>query len=532
MSSTSFTPHTHQPHQLTLAASQLLRSLQEQPAKTPSNDEKVHIPDIADNAYWAYEKLRNAVEYQEQHLLMRSAIGRFLQRHFDNSQTKHETLGYEIIRELTKARYLANGSVSQSIVAVLNERAVAYRQLYQAALPHYGKDKQRLFQFVIGVASADMQRILLPNPAQDALINFTYHSFQGHIENGELRGADEAISLYIAVHRALLKSDVPTIQHYMFMNQFPAWFESKNTITQTADNLKQLEETVAKVLRDRKSHVIGRMVRSHIAPYVILHHTLQDSKYPEQLLLSPEKLTSRASEVADIQYKKAKKRLRASIFRAIIFLFITKMAVALIAEVPYEYYVMRELHYLPLTINLLFPPLYMLIIGLTIKTPDFRNTTAIVGDLRAALFQQYKLRYSLKSAQNKELGATFNILYGLCTIIVIAGISYVLSLLQFSAVSGIIFFVFLSTVSFFGYRISQSVRELVVVEKRNGLDMLWSIVFTPFIRFGQWMSDRYSQFNVFMLVLDFIIEAPFKTLLRVYEQWSTFLREKQDDVLK
>lgn len=510
---------------------QLLHELQQSSSPNGKTGEKVYIPDTAEHAYWAYEQLRNAVEYQEQHLLMRSSIGRFLARHFDGSQAKQGVLGYEVIRELTKAGYLANGIVSQPTVDALGKRIAAYRTLYETARPHFRSERQ-LFDLVVGIASADIQHMLLPNPAQDALINFTYHSFQTHFESDELTKTDNAVALYVAVHRALLKSDMPTIHHYMFTNQFPQWFESKAHIAQAAGGLKHFTATAKRATQGRRAHAISRMVRTHIAPYIVLYHTLQDSPHPEKLLADQKRLTARVAEVTNAQYKKARERLAGSVLRAIIFLFITKMLVGLLIEVPYEYYVFGEPHYTPLIINLLFPPVYMLLIGLSIKTPKPRNTDVIVRKLRALLYEDGSLRYSLKRSIHKDLSLTFNVVYGICTLAVIGGLSLLLRELGFSFVSGVIFFIFLSTVSFFGYRISQSVRELVVIDRRNILDMLWGILMTPFIRIGQWLSDRYSQFNIFMLVLDFLIEAPYKTLLRVYEQWMTFLREKQDDVLK
>lgn len=521
---------------LSLAARQLVHQMRSLPSpehSAASNDEPVEIPDTADHAYWAYEQLRNAVEYQEQHLLMRSSINRFLTRTFNNEQTKTQALGYEVIHELTKARYLANGAVMQSTVELLDARIENYRQLYIAAKPSFA-DEQYLFDTLVGIVSADVQHILLPNAAQDALIDFTYHSFQEHIDVEERLENDDAIALYAAVQTALLKSDTPTIRYYMFQNQFPQWNKNKQSIKLAAKHLKQFIDTTDNATQGRRAHAISRMVRTRIAPYIILYHTLQDSTRPETLLTHPEKVSSLAAQVAEEQYKKARTRLGASVIRAIIFLFLTKMMIALLFEVPYELYALGELHWVPLAINLMFPPLYMLLIGLTIKTPRSRNTDQIMHDLRAVLYQNGKLRYSpaRNIGGNSSLGITFNFVYALCSLAVFIGICYLLYLLQFNFVSGIIFFIFLSTVSFFGYRISQSVRELVIVERRNFFDMLWGVIMTPFIRLGQWLSDRYSRINVFMLVLDLIIETPYKTLLRFYEQWINFLREKQDDVLK
>lgn len=532
MDKTTFTsPVGSAPPDFSLIARQFTQALaQPQPMPQPSQD-NVTIPDTADNAYWAYEQLRNAVEYQEQHLLMRSSIGRFLTRWF--SLPEKQQIGYELIRELTKARYLTNNTVSETTLAEIERKLQAYLQLFDLAKQHHGKkQEQRLQKWIINIASADMQHTLLPNPVQDAVINFTYHSFQEHLVPPQTLSGDKATILYAAVHKALLKSDEPTIGFYMFYNQFGQWSHDQASLQATATYFKDFIGTIEKNVKSKQAPPINRMVRANIAPYVILYQTLLDSPQPQELVLHPEKLASRATEMCDIQFKKARKRLKTSVLRAIIFLFITKLAAGLAIEVPYEQFVYGSVHAVPLAINLLFPPLYMLLIGLTIKSPNARNTDKIVHDLRAVLYGQGKVAYEVRSVATTKNSTSFNLVYIICTLAVVTGVVALLRLLEFSIVSGIIFFVFLSTVSFFGYRISQSMRELIVVEKRTGLGVLWGVIMTPFIRFGQWLSDRYSKVNIFMLILDFIIEAPFKTLLRLYEQWTAFLREKQDDVLK
>ncbi len=518
---------------LSRAADQLLQTLKTAAGPLPlaPGDDMVHIPDTADQAYWAYEQLRNAVEYQEQHLLMRNAIGRFLNRHFSDAANGKTTIGYELVRELTKARYLANNSVLESVINEVDEHIAGYQKLHHHTLPFIKRDKAGVLRRIIGIASADIQNLLLPNPQQTALINFTFHSLYAHLETPQPLSEIEAAALYAAVHRALLKSDEATISFSMFNNQFMQWQTTEQHIMAAGQRLPEFFVFLEDVLYGDAAYRMNRLARNNIAPYIVLHSTLQELKDPASLLEQPAKLLSKAAEVTEVQYGKAKKRLRSSVVRAIIFLFITKMVIGLILEIPYDIYVNGHIDWLPLAINLIFPPLYMLGIGLTIKTPDYKNTDKILHDLRAALYQQGKLHYVLPRARREQVSFGFNLIYTIITLAVLGGLAYGLYLVHFTIASGLIFFLFLSTVSFFGYRISQAVRELQLVDKRTALDVLGSIIFTPFIRLGQWLSSRYSKVNIFIIILDFIIEAPLKTLLRLYEQWLAFLRDKQDDVL-
>ena len=76
-------------------------------------------------------------------------------------------------------------------------------------------------------------------------------------------------------------------------------------------------------------------------------------------------------------------------------------------------------------------------------------------------------------------------------------------------------------------------REYAVIEENPGfIATLSDFLLTPFIRAGQWLAERYSRINIFTTILDIIIETPFKTILHLIENWSAFMREKRDDVLR
>jgi hypothetical protein len=191
--------------------------------------------------------------------------------------------------------------------------------------------------------------------------------------------------------------------------------------------------------------------------------------------------------------------------------------------------------YVPLAINLLFPPLYMAMVGLTIKVPGQRNTTKILSDLKRIIYQgDQPIKYSLRTrARSSSFRNAFNTFYFLTSIASLGILALGLRAAGFNIVSGIIFFVFLSTVSFFAYRIAYSVREYAVIDEDLGFfASLTDFLLTPFIRTGQWLAEKYSRINIFTTILDIIIETPFKTLLRLIEQWNAFLREKRDDVLR
>ena len=99
-------------------------------------------------------------------------------------------------------------------------------------------------------------------------------------------------------------------------------------------------------------------------------------------------------------------------------------------------------------------------------------------------------------------------------------------------ISGLIFVLFLTLVSFFGIRIRRPVQDLLAIDRRESiLGSLVDFFALPFVSMGRWMSGKFSKINVVAYFLDLIIEAPFKLLIEVFEDLFGFIREKKEDVM-
>ena len=72
---------------------------------------------------------------------------------------------------------------------------------------------------------------------------------------------------------------------------------------------------------------------------------------------------------------------------SVIFLIITKFIIGIAAEVPYDLFIHGQVMWLPLTVNLLLPPIYMVILRLTLVMPDTRNTRALNREASRILYQ-------------------------------------------------------------------------------------------------------------------------------------------------
>ena len=133
--------------------------------------------------------------------------------------------------------------------------------------------------------------------------------------------------------------------------------------------------------------------------------------------------------------------------------------------------------------------------------------------------------------KEKKYSFGFSIAYILMFLTVFGFVSYLLDIIGFNIVQGIIFFIFLAAASFLGFRMSKTVRELeIITEKPSFFMTLRDFLFTPFTFLGKWLSEKYQKINVVALVLDIVIEMPLKTVLRLLRQWTGFLDEKKDQI--
>jgi hypothetical protein len=89
---------------------------------------------------------------------------------------------------------------------------------------------------------------------------------------------------------------------------------------------------------------------------------------------------------------------------------------------------------------------------------------------------------------------------------------------------------FLAIVSFLAYRISLLANVYRVGEKQGLGTLLVDFLFMPIIRVGQKLTQGISQINIFLMLFDFFIEAPFKFLFAFFDQWFYFLHNKTEEM--
>lgn len=478
--------------------------------------EKVHVTGAGGTLTFAYEQLRNAAEYTEEHLLLQRAVHRFYKRIFlSRDKDRITTSGDELIIELTLAGYLENDTVAIATVEKINELAAGYYHAHET----YGNDA-----WAVNVLAVEIEKLLAADLRRDVFIQFAYDYFRQVIDQQKLFGSPQPeyeLSLFVAVHRALLKSDPATIRASLL---------HRYQQTPTSPAYAQTNEMIDNILDSAATDKVYRIVNRQGAPLRILWRLIDEDEDLSTLLGSREKFLDAYDKQIVNEYARIDKRINKGIIKSVIFLIITKFLIGVSIEVPYDYWLHGEILWLPLAVNLLFPPIYMVLLRFTLSLPGPANTRALTDTIDSILYgENQSVAFSYRSSRG--FGMAFNMAYAFLFILIFGGAAWGLVNIGFSALHLLIFFVFLSTASFLGFRLSRQIRELEVVEgQQDGVTLVRDFLYIPFVVVGRWMSEKYSKVNIVAMMLDMLIELPLKTVLHLIRQWGKFITSKQDEL--
>lgn len=485
-------------------------------ANQANASQKVHVSGAGGTLTFAYEQLRNAAEYTEEHLLLQRAIRRFYRRIFLSRDAEYMgRSGEELIVELTLAGYLPNDSVATETIEQINELASVYFEAYR---------KFSRESWSLDVLSVEVETILNVEYKQAVFAQFAYDHFLSTIDRRKIPGAetgDFEVALFVAVQRALLRADAATIRTSLLRRY-----------QQRPDSgaYGETNKTIDRILNSPAAEKLFRVVNRRGAPFRVLWRMIDEHEDISSLLASREQFLSAYETQIAREYSQIDKRITRGIIKSVIFLIISKVIIGVAVEIPYDYLVHGMILWLPLAINLLFPPIYMILLRFTLTLPSRANTNSLVDAIEKLLYS-HEESVVLSRSREGNFGAAFNVAYSFLFILIFGGVGWYLYTLGFSFVHLLIFFIFLSTASFLGFRLSRQIRDLEVVESdQSGVSIVRDFLYIPFVAVGRWMSEKYSKVNIVAMTLDMVIELPLKTVLRLVRQWGAFITSKKDEL--
>ena len=520
----------------------LISSLKEIKPRHPVDDyTKLTVSQTASFLALVYEKVRNAIEYREDHLIRRAAIERIFKRRLSlNSAGKNEA--ENILRELMWARYFANGSLGEYDIKEVQKLIDKYLTLKQKLLTgRNSKTLHFLSTFLMDLFTAELEEYL--NPEESHIeSNLTYFIFQTIREKVKIEDTDEKQKdtfLFIAIEKAYRKSDIAYQRYHLFrlfykpITEYSS-SEDEDVIAKLPTIFKKIDELIDNPTVEK----LVRFARKQLPPYLILFNIVRQHKEKiEDILPNKVTLWTNVEQTAREKYSQLRSRLNTLAFRSLIYIFLTKMIFAIILEVPLSQLIYGHISYLAIGINSLFPPLLMLIIILSVSIPGEDNTKRIyfriLEIINADPTFEKTVALITKKAKYKRplLVAGFTILYTSTFLVTLYCIHLILRMIEFNLLSEALFIFFISVVAFFAYRIKQLANMYRLTEKGSVFGPFVDFFFMPILSLGKVFSEGVSKINFFILIFDFIIEAPFKLIVEVIEEWISFVRQKKEEIV-
>ncbi|QQG43885.1 MAG: hypothetical protein HYW86_03365 [Candidatus Roizmanbacteria bacterium] len=520
----------------------LLESLRHiKPRATPDELSKLTVSQTVSLLAIAYEKIRNAVEYREDHLVLRAAIERILKRRLAlNPGGIGEA--ENLLRELTWARYFPNESLGDSDIDTVQNIINKYLKIKLNLLDAKKKETQiYLFQFIFDLLTCEIEENLNPDSALKSSI-FTYFIFQTLKEKIKVEGlADEKKDAFflVALDKAYIKSDSPYLRYHLFSTFYqPLSKADERNTDKLVPDLPEIFKKIDSMISNPYVDSLTKFVKKQLPPFLILFSLLvKKRREAAEILKSKKNLWQNVESICSEKYKEIGNRLRNLAIRSLIYIFITKMILALILEYPTSLFIYGEVSKLSIAINTLFPPILMLVIVLFFKLPTEENTKNIfkrivdIIDLNP-IFETHISFLRKKSAPKKEILAfIFTVVYTLTFFFTFYLLNLMLSFLNFNLISKLIFVFFISVISFFAYRLKTVTNEYKLREKESVLTPIFDFFFIPVLAAGKFFSKELGRLNIFIVIFDFIIEAPFKLIIEIFEEWIKFVRARKEEIV-
>lgn len=493
----------------------------------PPAGDRITVSAATTRIAFAYERFRNTLEPDEEDILRRKSIWRILARRVLESNPE-EVSATALLQELLRAHYItiASRPMAQAIAIELHH----LRQLSTRLEPP-------LFEWFLQVAAVSIDQILYPHHVEEALVHVMYHDvFQRLSWEEKYVPVDERpTQLFLACHRTLFAAADDEISYHYFLHHFPQWKQPDLTaddITRVALHVPTFYKEMQNILDHPARQRLVTLVRPVAVPYRIIWDMCQSFK--TSILTSPTALSEAVEETVKKRSRTIARRMSRRAWHSILFLLLTKILLTFIIELPYERFFLKAIHWPAVIANTTFHPLLLFFVSTFKRLPGKKNTRLIVeqvekivtGDPLPSIVLHAPRRYSAVT------WSLFAVMYTALFMLFFWGLFTLLLTLNFSLPAMFLFVTFLGLVSFLATRVRHSADDIRVLAKREGaMSLVFSFVALPLLEFGGWLTRNIRQLNVLLFLMDRVLEAPFKLLIDVTEEWFSFVRERREEIV-
>jgi hypothetical protein len=458
-----------------------------------------------------YERARNAMEYRADHLVRRAAIERILKRQlvFRRDPAK---VAAELVIELRWAKYLTPAEMEQ--VTEQGLAKILYKYLGSKAAGNLS------FDWLTGVISAEIEEKFNLNTDYRKFTNFAFQTIKQKVKLNPKKNSE--LILFVAVDRIFTQSDEAQVSYHIIKLMEPRWTELSEDETGV---LSEAYKLYTEAINDKLVGKLSRFVRRQSPPLILLRDIYFSAPNEfEGLLADADKFRLKAAEVLEVQLGYTRQAISTAALRSIVYVFLTKVIVGLLVEIPVDRFLLGHVEVVPLTINLIFPPILMWAMSRRIMLPGpasrdrlISKSWQIVADF-GSLGRDPDVLEEPRARNWLGIYGVFSVLYAAVFLAVFVLIFKILHLLGFSLASMGMFVFFLTVVAFFAFRIRQTAQAYSYRDE-SGLS---DTIMLPLLAVGAVFNTGLAHLNFLAFIFDFVLEAPYKTILRILDSWGFY----------
>lgn len=492
-----------------------------------------NVSGIASELATWYEKLRTAIENRDEEVILRAAIERIIRRRLLLGGNG-ATVAKPLVRELTWARYFPDEAIEDTTIFDIEKTIDLYLDL-RNLIPQHNKVKEsELNEWIYHLLSSDLEDRLNPTVKKEAMISYIFRNIISMVSIHDDTQETRDVQVFISIRKAYAKEDLPFLRYALFSQYFGRL--SNENIQDVAHRFSEGKKIIEDQLNYSGRFKIFEFVKRQIPPFLILEDIMK--KYNGKfrgLVANDEELNKIVTETCNARYANISGKVRRAIIRSIIFILLSKVFLALTIEGTYDRLVYGHIVWGVIGINIAIPVLMMIAVSFIIRPPGKDNTAIIISRINSLLFDEKpqlgrSLMFNHNPKQKTLLDTIFTIIWLTTYLISFGVIIYILSRLHFNFVSQAFFLFFFAIITFLSYRINQAANVYTVKDKPRLVTPFIDFFFMPIARVGRYLADGVRQINVFIFLLDMLIEMPLKGLIALFEQWFSFLHSKREDL--
>ncbi len=491
--------------------------------------ERIHVDEIASKVATFYDKFRNLIQYREAHLLRKGSIERILRRRI-LLNTDDGKFAEAFIKDLIRSGHLPNDAIQDSAIAGV-QRVIDNLLFFL----HYqseqgGEGHRQISGWLINIFVPALEDELFPAPEGRLTAEMMYEVMRAKLVLKKIPlGEDEVkTQLFIATQRAVLRLDDDQMQYILLKFLYPDWGRMSDAeLRDTAPKLGALQKDVQDTLKNRFGPYFLKLCQREKTPFQLVGDLAQEDK-----LLSKDS-DAELRRLYDERAERTAQQLKKLAFFSVLSFLISKVVVALALETPLDRMLGYPFSPLNTAINILFPPLLMLLIVAFVRPPSAKNFTLVAAEVDHIVSRDNPRSYIVAPPETTRgfIAALVYAAYGIALLAVLYAIVKALLWISFSPFSILVFLLFTSMIVATGVKINNRAKEMSLEKKKSTVrGFLADLVIIPFMALGQWVISGLSHFNVIVIAFDFFIELPLGFFVEFLEHFRKFIDAKKEEV--